>query len=225
MPWVRARLRDSLVYARADERGNLAAEAGTVEVRYKPTDGKKYRARVANLTVTDASPLPDDACSDAKPVEKATAASSTEPVPEGAIVVYADGACSGNPGPCGLGVVLLDGTTQTELSEYLGIGTNNIAELTAVLRAVERVVDRTRAIVVNTDSQYSIGVLQKGWKAKANQELIARIRAELKTRPHVRLAYEPGHAGVAGNEPADQLARLAVQTRSSSEKTREKAAR
>ena len=228
MPWVRARLRDSLVFARADERGSLVADGGTVEVRYKPTDGKMYRARAANLAVTDATPLPDDTCSEARAVEKAAekgkASAAVTVVPPGAIVVYADGACSGNPGPCGLGVVLVDGTTQIELSEYLGVGTNNIAELTAVLRAVERVADKTRPMVLHTDSQYSIGVLQKGWKAKANQELITRIRAELKTRPGVRLAYVPGHAGVAGNEHADQLARLAVQTRSSSEKTREKPA-
>ena len=229
MPWVRARLRDSLVFARSDATGNLLAEGGTVEVRYKPTDGKMYRARVANLVIADPTPLADDTCSDAKPVEKdrekEKAKATGGPIPKDAVVVYADGACSGNPGPCGLGVVLVDGATQIELSEYLGVGTNNIAELTAVLRAVERVADKARPIVVHTDSQYSIGVLQKGWKAKANQELIARIRVELKSRPNVRLAYVPGHAGVAGNEHADQLARLAVQTRSTSEKKREKPAR
>jgi ribonuclease HI len=220
MPWVRARLRDSLVYARSDANGALVVEGGAVEVRYKPTDGKLYKARVANLVVTDATPLPDETCSEAKAVEKGAAKQAAPAMPADAIVVYADGACSGNPGPCGLGVVSVDGAQKTELSEYLGIGTNNIAELTAILRALELLPDPKRAMLINTDSQYSIGVLSKGWKAKANQELVASIKRALGERPNVKLAYVPGHAGVAGNEHADQLARLAVQTRATSKKTR-----
>ena len=57
-------------------------------------------------------------------------------VPEGAIVAYADGACSGNPGPCGAGIVLIDGRSRRELSAFLGEGTNNIAELTAIELAI-----------------------------------------------------------------------------------------
>jgi ribonuclease HI len=129
------------------------------------------------------------------------------------IHVYADGACSGNPGPAGLGVVVLDTESRIELSEYIGQGTNNIAELTAILRALGELADSERPMVIHTDSSYSIGVLQKGWKAKANQELIAELRDVLKRRGGVRLVYVPGHAGVAWNERADSLARAAVQSR------------
>src|SRR6185369_11400278 len=96
--------------------------------------------------------------------------------------VYADGACSGNPGPAGLGIVVVspDGT-RIEGYEYLGHATNNVAELTAILRAAE-IVPIEAAAVVHTDSQYSIGVLTKGWKAKANQELIANVKSVLATR-------------------------------------------
>src|SRR4029078_4664488 len=91
--------------------------------------------------------------------------------------VYADGACSGNPGPAGLGIVLVapDGKTTLEGYEYLGNATNNVAELTAILRAAE-IVPVGAAAVVHTDSQYSIGVLTKGWKAKDNQELIRGVK-------------------------------------------------
>jgi ribonuclease HI len=65
---------------------------------------------------------------------------------------------------------------------------------------------------VHTDSQYAIGVLQKGWKAKANQELVARVRAVLATRD-VRLVYVPGHSGVPLNERADELARESILAR------------
>ena len=82
----------------------------------------------------------------------------------------------------GIGVVILDGGKRKELGEYLGIGTNNIAELIAIERGLDggrRAGDRaaaTAAIRVYTDSSYAIGLLAKGWKAKANQELVARLR-------------------------------------------------
>lgn len=248
MPWVRARLRDQLVYARANDDGSLLAEKGVVEVRYKPKDGRKYQARVANLAVTDPKPLPDDTCAEAEAVDRsdtakaapgksaagaagasgaagaasrsaamksAAASAAAKPTPADAIVAYTDGACSGNPGPAGLGVVLLAGTQRTELSEYLGTGTNNIAELTAVLRALERAGAPEKTLIIHTDSQYAIGVLTKGWKAKANTALILEIRAALAARPGTRLVYVPGHAGVPLNERADELARLAVETRRS----------
>ncbi|AUX40037.1 uncharacterized protein SOCE26_014320 [Sorangium cellulosum] len=241
MPWVRASLRGQTIYARTDAAGAFAVEDGGVEIRYKPHDGRKYKARAENLTVADPKVLPDDTCGPAETVAKARAgeaegaggagapaaagparaqrkapargAPAEAPVPEGAVVVYADGACSGNPGPAGLGVVILDGGGRVELSEYLGTGTNNIAELTAILRAVEEV-EPGRPLVIHTDSQYSIGVLQKGWKAKANTELVAKVLVALKERrPRPQLVYVPGHAGVLLNERADALAREAVRER------------
>jgi ribonuclease HI len=54
------------------------------------------------------------------------------------LVIYTDGACLGNPGPMGIGVVIYrDGVRVEELDEYLGEGTNNVAEYTAVIRALE----------------------------------------------------------------------------------------
>jgi ribonuclease HI len=215
VPWVRASLRGQLVYARADGAGALKVENGRVEVRYKPNDGRRYEARADNLAVSDPSPLPDETCGPAEPVQKPGPRSGGTPSLEGAIVAYADGACSGNPGPAGLGVVILDGDRRIEISEYLGSGkTNNIAELTAILRALEAVSDLSRPLIIRTDSQYSIGVLQKGWKAKANVDLVRELRDALAKRPRTDLQYVPGHAGVKENERADALAREAVQTRS-----------
>src|SRR5690606_17377311 len=106
------------------------------------------------------------------------AAPPTAPA-EGESLAYADGACSGNPGPAGLGVVLIEGDARRELSEYLGRATNNVAELMAILRVAEAVTDKDRPLHIYTDSSYAIGVLTKGWKAKANVELVAQVRLAL----------------------------------------------
>jgi ribonuclease HI len=221
VPWVKAVLRGQKVYARADAGGALAAEGGRVEVRYKPNDGRRYQARADNLEGVDGAVLPDETCGEAEAVQKpdakgagkakAAAAAPVAPVP-GSVIAYADGACSGNPGPAGLGVVVIDGPTRVEISEYLGQGTNNVAELTAVLRALAEV-GPDKPMTIHTDSQYTIGVVQKGWKAKANQQLVAELRAALSSRPRARLSYVPGHSGVILNERADALAREAVTAR------------
>jgi ribonuclease HI len=235
MAWRKMRLRDSDVLVRVDESGTPRATAGRVEIRYNAKSPKAYHAAARNLTEIEGSAiLPDDHCAAIEPAADAGATSKGgrvtkaaalakggavgPAIPEGAIIVYADGACSGNPGPAGLGMLLIDGKTRTERSEYLGTGTNNIAELTAVLRALEAAPDGARPLAIHTDSQYSIGVLSKGWKAKANQELVKTIRERLSERGNVTLHYVPGHSGVLLNERADELARLAVTDRRTSEK-------
>ena len=128
-----------------------------------------------------------------------------------AIEIWTDGACSGNPGPMGIGVVVIDGAQRKEKGEYLGIGTNNIAELTAVDRGIDLAgpVAADKRLRVYTDSSYVIGVLSKGWKAKANQELIAKLKRKLAplALDFVKVA---GHAGVPENERCDELARDAI---------------
>lgn len=131
------------------------------------------------------------------------------------IHVWTDGACTGNPGPMGLGVVLLSGERRKEISEYLGEGTNNIAELTAILRGLEAIKSPGRPVVVYSDSSYAIGVLSKGWKAKANVELIAAIKQEMRRFPRLSFVKVAGHAGVPENERCDELAREAIATRAS----------
>lgn len=215
MGWVRAKLRGSLVYARADESGAFVAEGPLVEVRYKIGDGRAYRARKENLEpIPGGEILADDAMGEAVAPEKKEAPTGRTPSAQGArYAAYTDGACTGNPGPAGLGVIVISptGETVTEGSEYLGEGTNNIAELTAIGRALERS-PSAEPIIVYTDSQYAIGVLSKGWKAKANKELIEGIRALLKGRS-VAFEYVRGHSGIPMNERADELARDAITNR------------
>ena len=232
-------LRGTRVLVRCDEQGKLLPEEdGRVEIRYRPRSRKAYFARPANLEpIEGEGVLPEDHCLPREKVDRAErpsrersrertgrgrrrtpADADAVEVPEGALVAYTDGACSGNPGPAGLGVVLLDEGGRWELSEYLGEATNNIAELTAILRAAEAAQERGgagRPVLVHTDSTYAIGVLQRGWRAKANRQLVERVRSALRRLPDVRLHHVKGHAGHPLNERADELARQAVERRAS----------
>jgi ribonuclease HI len=211
MPWIRHRLRDADVWAKVDAAGALVQDAdGRVEIVYKPEAGAKvYRAGARNLSSPGGEPI-EFAAGERAPERSKQA----EPAaPANAIHVWTDGACTGNPGPAGLGVVIIDGSERRELSEYLGEGTNNIAELMAILRGLEEVRDKTRPVVVYSDSAYSIGLLTQNWKAKANTALVERLRALTKQFPDLRFVKVAGHAGIALNERVDQLARNAVTRR------------
>ena len=133
-----------------------------------------------------------------------------EGIPAEAAVCFTDGSCKGNPGPCGAGAVvkLPDGRT-VEAYKALGMGTNNIGELTAIGLALD-LLDQAgfpadQPVRMFTDSQYAEGVLVKGWKAKANQEIIAGLKPRLKARK-LTLGWLAGHVGIAENERADALA-------------------
>jgi ribonuclease HI len=212
---MRYRLRESDVWAKVDGTGALITDGdGRVDIVYKPVSGSKvYRAGARNLVaaggdVVEIEPGERAQAKDSKGAGATRAAETTD-----AIHVWTDGACTGNPGPAGAGVVIVDGGARVEISEYLGHGTNNIAELTAILLGLGRVqtTDReSRAVIVYSDSAYSIGLLTQGWKAKANQELVEELRGICRTFRDLRFVKVAGHSGVPLNERTDQLARDAI---------------
>lgn len=232
MAWIRRKLKNETVYVKVDGEGKpLAGSDGRVDIRYKPTAAAKvYRAALRNLLPTDdprdeipvelpgidsaASPGSADAA--ASPGKSPGNGTGSASAPAGnPIVIYTDGACTGNPGPAGIGVVILDGRERREISEYLGQGTNNIAELTAIERALAAVTpeERARPVLVHSDSSYAIGLLSKGWKAKANTDLVTRIRGLARNFGDLRFVKVRGHSGVAENERCDELARTAINRR------------
>lgn len=234
LSWEQRFFKGNRVWVETDD-GKLVVEDGRVPMRYQDDDDAKiYRASPRNISSsppgvlddsdTDTSPehltvgtKPDDSAittpdvPDADgPLRQSTTVPDellevTEP-DDGIIEIHTDGACSGNPGPCGYGVVVRDGFYYREFQQYIGHGTNNIAELMAIKVALQSVTDRSRPIRLYTDSRYCIGVLTKGWKAKANRQLILSIRDLIDEFDNLELRKIKGHAGKPLNERADTLA-------------------
>ncbi len=133
------------------------------------------------------------------------------------VVVWTDGACSGNPGPGGWGVVLTFGQHKKELCGGEADTTNNRMELTAAITALETL-KRPCTVEIHTDSQYLRGGImgwlagwkRNGWKTAdkkpvKNVDLWQRLDAAAATHT-IDWKWVKGHAGNPMNERADQLA-------------------
>jgi ribonuclease HI len=139
------------------------------------------------------------------------------------VVIYADGACRGNPGPGGWGAWLQSGEHEKEMFGGEKLTTNNRMELTAVIQALGSL-KRQSAVTVYTDSEYvknGITTWIHGWKARGwktadkkpvkNMELWQRLD-ELNAAHKVQWRWVKGHSGDPGNERADRLANRGVDT-------------
>jgi ribonuclease HI len=211
------RFKGQEVWVKVDDRGQLMLDGdGRAEMKYRREDDRSYRPSPGNLEPPGAGPAAPPAPARTRRRPAAAPAPRAATGPE-VIHVWTDGACTGNPGPMALGVVVLADGGRKERGEFLGIGTNNIAELTAIergLQIADQVApDHVRPVRVYSDSAYAIGVISMGWKAKANQELVARLRKLAAGFPDLTFVKVAGHAGVPENERCDELARLAIETR------------
>lgn len=134
------------------------------------------------------------------------------------VEIYTDGACRGNPGPGGYGVVLISGRHRLELSQGYTRTTNNRMELLAAIVALEKLNARCR-VRLQSDSRYLVDAMTKGWlrgwKARGwvtasrqpvkNAELWRRLEAA--TAGHdIEWRWIRGHAGHRENERCDELA-------------------
>lgn len=137
------------------------------------------------------------------------------------IVIYTDGACSGNPGPGGWGSVMIYKGHRRELSGGEGDTTNNRMELMAVIKALEAL-KRPCNITLYTDSTYVMKGMtewlpqwkRRNWKTAArkpvkNRELWQQLEKAI-AQHAVDWKWVKGHSGVPENERADELARQAI---------------
>ena len=203
MPWKRHRLRDADVWAKVDAAGALVTDRdGRVEIVYKPERRRQGLPRGArNLRGSwrrrrssfDAGRARARA---RRPRTRRRRCGAVATAPANAIHVWTDGACTGNPGPAG------DRRrdhrwrqARTELSEYLGEGTNNIAELTAILRGLRRSQDASRPVVVYSDSAYSIGLLTQTGRRRRTSSSSRSCARCAGTFNDLRFVKVAGHAG------------------------------
>ncbi len=136
----------------------------------------------------------------------------------GAVTIYTDGACSGNPGPGGWGALLIFGENTKEICGGEAETTNNRMELTAAIEALSALT-RACEIELYTDSSYvKDGITQwidrwkkNGWrtanKKPVKNEELWRALDDALSRHTVNWHWVKGHAGDPGNEKADELAR------------------
>ena len=145
----------------------------------------------------------------------------TEKIPE--VIIYTDGACSGNPGPGGYGVVIITDKQRQELSGGYQLTTNNRMELMAAILGLETL-ESTCDVTLYTDSKYIVDAITKGWakrwqangwkrnkKDKAmNPDLWEKL-LDLCNQHQVEFSWVRGHSGNIENERCDRLAVQASQ--------------
>ncbi len=135
--------------------------------------------------------------------------------------IYTDGACKGNPGPGGWGAILQYGENEKCLNGFSENTTNNIMELTAVIKALKSL-KRACTIIITTDSQYVKNGITKwihNWKEKdwktankkpvKNKEYWQKLDQEV-SRHQITWKWVKGHSGHPENERADELANKAI---------------
>lgn len=137
------------------------------------------------------------------------------------VKLFTDGACRGNPGPGGWGVLIRYGTTEKKLYGAEKHTTNNRMELMAAIKGLSALKEKCR-VEITTDSQYvRLGVTEwlVGWKKRnwktadkkpvKNQDLWEMLDAEI-IKHDITWHWVKGHSGHIENEIADQLANLAI---------------
>jgi ribonuclease HI len=138
------------------------------------------------------------------------------------VVIYTDGACSGNPGPGGWGAVLMYGTAAKEISGGERNTTNNRMELMAAIQALETLKEPVR-VRLHTDSAYIVNCFHQAWHERwqrngwrnskkepvENRDLWERLLA-LTKRHQVEFVKVKGHSDDQWNTRCDELARAAA---------------
>jgi ribonuclease HI len=150
---------------------------------------------------------------------------SEEPMEEKQVVIYTDGACDGNPGPGGYGVVMLYEGSSREVSQGYRLTTNNRMEVLAAISGLEALKERSK-VTVFSDSKYLVDAINQGWavgwmeagwvrkdgKRVLNADLWMRLLSLIEEH-NVTFKWVKGHSGDGNNERADTLSYAAIENR------------
>jgi ribonuclease HI len=139
------------------------------------------------------------------------------------VIMFTDGSALGNPGPAGLGVVLMSGAHRLEISQGFRLSTNNRMELLAVIVGLEALKKPDCKVQVHTDSKYVHDAVSKGWLRQwqrngwrtaqkspvKNPDLWKRFMI-VEAQHQIEFVWVKGHAGIPENERCDVLATTAA---------------
>jgi len=139
------------------------------------------------------------------------------------VTIYTDGACLGNPGPGGYGVVLLYNGRRKEISGGFRLTTNNRMEMMGVIVGLRALKERC-SVTLYSDSEYVVNSISKGWAARwrangwkrnkkdkaVNADLWEQL-LDLIDKHEVKMVWVRGHSGVKENERCDELSVAAAQ--------------
>ena len=214
--WARMRFKKNKVWVALGPSGQPHVEDGKVLIKYQLDQPHEYRVHSKHVQALESAGASRTKNTDpiSVPAMKASSEQKRKNGENSAthhvVHVYTDGASSGNPGPSGIGVLLRYGGHEKEVSRYIGIATNNIAELEAIRVGLSLIKNPALPVRVYTDSSYALGLLSKGWKASKNKELVADIRKMISQFKDILFIKVRGHSGDVGNERVDGLATAAI---------------
>jgi ribonuclease HI len=218
--WKRMQFKKNKVWLAIDRDQKPVVKNGKVLIKYQLSQDYEYWVNPNNVKSIDSVEIETKKSKNKKSAENSAKRRNIKIKPrtespdsseyKDSICIYTDGASSGNPGPSGIGVVLRFGKHEKEISKYIGIATNNIAELEAIRTGLLAIKDTGLPVRIFTDSRYAYGVLTLGWNARKNQNLIKSIKNILVKFKDRKIIKIKAHAGHEGNERADYLATSAI---------------
>lgn len=217
--WKRMRFKHNKVWLAINQDGKPVVKNGKVLIKYQLDQDHEYWVNQKNVKTIESTKIEGNshqrkASRKSFSIKQETASghkiNHAEIDNSDTICIYTDGASAGNPGPSGIGIVLRFGKHEKEISKYIGIATNNIAELEAIRTGLLQLKNTELPVRIFTDSSYALGVLSLGWKARKNKDIVRSIKKAISNFKDIKLIKVKGHVGIEDNERADFLATSAI---------------
>lgn len=208
--WKRMSFKGNKVWVAFTSDGIVLENNDKVLIKYNLNQDYEYWIKKARLEPLDKA-VPAGEKKARSPIGKsAKQLDILAKLPDDCIHIYTDGASSGNPGPAGIGALLIYHENRKEISKSIGIATNNVAELSAIKVAISHLKRHDLPVRIFSDSAYAIGVLTQNFKPQANKALVSEIKGLTQKFKDLEFIKVKGHAGIKENEVADFLATSAI---------------
>jgi ribonuclease HI len=207
IPWKRMRFRDERVWVAVNPDGSPRIRDGKVAVKYRLEGDAQYWVRADAVQPVIGDRRPDSAAQ--LPID--FDGPSLQGCSPGTICVFAEGVALGNPGPGGIGVVLVYEGREKDMAARL----ENVTEAAAAIEAVGRALTEIRSphhpVRISSSSGYAYGVLALGWKAARHAGRVEAVRRLMARFGDIRLVWPTTQPQIGPARRARDLARRAAQ--------------